>query len=61
MRLITKALILSFILISNSYADGISEKIGNLIEITKHIRSKTYSLDPKLLNKNNKSLTSLKK
>ena len=31
MRLITKALILSFILISNSYADGISEKIGNLI------------------------------
>ena len=37
------------------------EKIGNLIEITKHIRSKTYSLDPKLLNKNNKSLTSLKK
>ena len=31
MRLISKALILSFILISNSYADGISEKIGNLI------------------------------
>ena len=23
------------------------EKIGNLIEITKHIRMKTYSLDPK--------------
>ena len=23
------------------------EKIGNLIEITKHIRKKTYSLDPK--------------
>ena len=22
------------------------EKIGNLIEITKHIRCKTYSLDP---------------
>ena len=31
MRFITKTLILSFILISNSYADGISEKIGNLI------------------------------
>ena len=31
MRFITKVLFLSFILISNSYADGISEKIGNLI------------------------------
>ena len=26
------------------------EKIGNLIEITKYIRSKTYSLDPKPVN-----------
>ena len=31
MRFFAKTLFLSFILISNSYADGISEKIGNLI------------------------------
>ena len=31
MRFITKILFISLILISNSYADGISEKIGNLI------------------------------
>ena len=28
------------------------EKIGNLIEITKHIRNKTYSLDPKTVHNN---------
>ena len=28
------------------------EKIGNLIEITKHIRNKTYSLDPKPVHNN---------
>ena len=28
------------------------EKIGNLIEITKHIRTKTYSLDPKPVHNN---------
>ena len=31
MRFFAKTLFLSFIIISNSYADGISEKIGNLI------------------------------
>ena len=31
MKFFAKTLFLSFILISNSYADGISEKIGNLI------------------------------